>query len=88
MKPVDDMDKLRLCFEVQGLAIDEDGNSCSAGMQIILEGELKKGITYEELTKDLDIPAVLEFFGMEGVADPADIRLITPEEYDKEYGGK
>lgn len=78
------MNRLRVCFEVDGFAEDEHGEPCPAGLQLDF-GEARKTIPYEELTKNINIPALLEVAGLAFIS-ASDVRVITPEEYDKKYG--
>ena len=77
------MYKVRCCFEIAGMAADENGNPKPAGLQITL-GESLKEIPYEELMKSADIEAIAVMFNV----NPEDITIITPEEYDERYGGE
>lgn len=80
------MAKLRVCFEIKDAAVDEYGNPAPAGMSVTL-GETEKEIDYTQLTKGINKEAFLKAFGLEEI-DPNAMRLITPEEYDKTYGGE
>lgn len=75
--------KVRLCFEVDGIAVDENGNPCPAGMAITID-ETVKEIEYSELTADINLDAVARL--IPGDVRPEDIRIITPKEYDEKYG--
>lgn len=78
--------KLRICVEVQDLAVDENGNPCAAGMEMSME--FKDGTklpTYEEVIEKLTIEHFLEAAGMEGIINAEDCKFITPEEYDEKY---
>ncbi len=77
--------KLRVCLEINGLAEDEFGNKCPAGVQISL-GETDKQIDYNELTKNINIEGLLKTMCLDEVVCPEDVKIITPEEYDREYG--
>lgn len=79
------MNKVRICFEIDGLGEDEQGNPCPAGAQISL-GESPLNIDYHELTKDLNIPGCLKLMHLDTIVKPEDVRIITPEEYDERYG--
>ena len=79
------MIELRVCFEVNGLAEDEDGNPCSAGLQMTI-GNAQKEIDYDKLTQNIDIEKVIEYAGLAGIVKPEDVKVITPEEYDRLYG--
>ena len=75
------MYKVRACFEIAGMAEDENGNPAPAGLQIVL-GESTKEWPYEELMKNHDIEALAVMFHVK----PEDITIITPQEYDERYG--
>lgn len=81
--------KLRMCFEVRaGLAYDlENGNPAPCGIQVEL-GEIpdSKYPGYEALTSGLDMADVVKSFGLDGSVNPNDVRVISPEEYDRLYG--
>lgn len=78
------MNRLRVCFEIDGIAVDEHGEPCPAGLQIDL-GETSKTIPYEELTENINIPELLKAAGLAFIS-VSDVRVITPEEYDEKYG--
>ena len=75
------MNKVRVCFEIAGMAADENGNPAPAGLEITL-GESEKEIPYEELAKAADIRAIANMIN----AKPEDITIITTQEYDERYG--
>lgn len=77
------MSEVRLCFEVAGMARDEDGNPCPAGLQLAIE--LEHEIEYEKLVKDINIPGVLATACLDSVVKPEDVRVISPAEYDEKY---
>ena len=79
------MKKVRICLEIDGLAEDELGNDCPAGVQIEL-GETDQDIDYHELTEELNIPGILKMMCLADRVSPDDVRVITPEEYDERYG--
>lgn len=70
------MSKLRVCLE-----LGEFG-----GLEIDL-GETEKEISYEELTKNMNIESILKFVCLDGVVRSEDVKIITPEEYELNYGG-
>ena len=78
------MSRLRVCFEIDGIAEDEFGEPCPAGLQLDF-GEATKDISYDELTKNIKIPRLLELACL-GHIPTSDVRIITPEEYDEKYG--
>lgn len=77
--------KIRMCFRIKGLAVDENGSPAPAGLCIDL-GETDKEIDYAALAKKVDKAAVLKMACLDGSASPEDVEVITPEEYDKEFG--
>lgn len=84
------MKKIRVCFEVQGLAIDEHGNPAPAGMQFTI-GEVpdEKYEAAMESVKAVKAMGILHYLGLDSFASKykeSDFRLISPEEYDREYG--
>lgn len=79
------MANLRICFEVTGLAFNDDGTPSPAGLQLDL-GETEKEIDYAQLSADVNIPGILSLFGLEGMIDPENVKVLSPEEYDKRYG--
>ena len=78
------MSRLRVCFEIDGIAEDEFGKPCPTGLQIDF-GEATKDISYDELTKNIDIQEFLELACLSHIST-SDVRIITPEEYDEKYG--
>ena len=80
------MNKVIIYFEIDGLGVDENDNPCPAGMKIEW-GETKDPISYNELTKNLDIPAILKIFWLQKMINPEDVHVISPEEYEAKYGG-
>lgn len=78
------MSRLRVCFEIDGLAEDEHGQPCPAGMRLDL-GKCRETISYEELTANVDIQALLELLCLDNFS-PAAVHFITPEEFDRKYG--
>lgn len=79
------MAELRVCFEVNGLAVDENGTPCPAGMQLSF-GETEKQIDYAKLTENISIPELLKLAALDTFVKIEDVRIITPEEYDEQYG--
>lgn len=80
------MARVRICCEIDGLGIDEHGETCPAGLQIDY-GEIPdmNDVSYEALAERLDVPVLLRFLHMEHLPVSA-VRIITPEEYDEKYG--
>lgn len=82
-KKASDANEVRLCFEVAGIAADENGNPCLAGMQIAI-GFTDKFVDYDDLMADINLDAIADM--IPGNVKREDIRVITPEEYDEKYG--
>ncbi len=79
--------KIRICFEVDGLAIDESGNPAPAGVSIALDAnDDAKLPDYQELVKSIRKEGLLRMTCLDGLAQPDDVVFITPEEYDRKYG--
>lgn len=78
--------KVRICFEIDGLAETEHGEPAPAGLELVL-GESEKPIDYWDFTGIIDEAGVLWMCGLDGLVMPEAVRLITPEEYDLKYGG-
>lgn len=84
------MKKMRICFEVKNLARDENGNPAPAGMSFSfgeISDETFAKLDYEEMAKSVDLKKILAICWPDGTVSPKDCRIITPEEYDAEYGG-
>ena len=83
------MKKVRVCIEVDGLAKDEFGNPCPAGLCMTIgeeQAEEATGAEYEEIIKNVKIEEVLRIACLDRFYKPEDCRMITPEEYDEKYG--
>lgn len=76
--------KVRVCFEIDGLAETEHGTPASAGLDLVI-GASDKPIDYWELTRTIDKAGVLRMCGLEGTVEPEAVKLITPDEYDLKY---
>lgn len=76
--------KLRICFEIDGLAEDEDGSPAPAGLAMTL-GETKEQVDYWEFVQNISIEGVLKSVCLDGIVKPEDVRIIAPEEYDEKY---
>lgn len=75
--------KLRICFEVS--TVDE-GQPCTFGMQLGL-GETDRPIEYAALTKAVDIDKLLAIACLDTIGvTKENLKIITPEEYDRLYG--
>lgn len=83
------MKKIRICLEIQGLAEDENGNSCPGGLCVTFGEDTDPEPTAEEyagLMESVGIEGVLKTAMLDGLYTTADCRLIPPEEYDRKYG--
>lgn len=80
------MARVRICCEIDGLGVDEHGETCPAGLQIDYgETPDMNDVSYEALAERLDVPVLLRFLHMDHIPVSA-VRIITPEEYDEKYG--
>lgn len=79
--------KLRIFFEINGLAEDEHGDPAPAGLAMTL-GETEKQIDYQEFVQNISINSVLKLACLNNTVNPEDVRIITPEEYDEKYGDR
>ena len=83
------MKKFRICMEIQGLAQDEHGAPCPGGVCLTLgedDSEELTGEEYRQMMGAVSIPGALKAAMLDGLYEPEDCRLITPEEYDAKYG--
>lgn len=83
------MKKVRICFEIKNLAVDENGNPAPAGLAFSfgeVPDETFAKLSYEEMVKKVDLEKILAICWPDGTVSPEDCRIITPEEYDAEYG--
>ena len=82
------MANIAFYIEAKGVAEDEHGNPDYGSLKIDF-GKLKPGVEakpYTELIKDKDPAELLEKL-LPAVFDKlSDVRFITPEEYEREYG--
>lgn len=75
---------------MQGLGEDEFGTPCPAGvcLQFGDDGaEEMTGEEYRDYIQQVKVEHVLAVAMLDHQFTPADCRLITPEEYDRKYGG-
>lgn len=77
--------KLRICFEIAGLAEDEAGNPAPTGLVMTL-GETAKEFDYWKLVRNVSIEGVLKTTCLDGIVKPEDVKVISLEEYDQKYG--
>lgn len=79
--------KIRICFEIEGLAVDENGNPAPAGLCMTLDmSDDTKLPSYQELVKSIKKEGLLQMTCLDGLAQPDDVVFITSEEYDRKYG--
>lgn len=79
-----------LYFRVHGIAKDEKGDPVAAGLSIKL-GESENPLSYEVLSGNLtreDIGQLMTECGIHDLFDLSNVELITPEEYEAEFGDK
>jgi len=61
--------------------------ACLAGVKLNIEYKNDvKSIPYEELTGNLNKENFLKNFGLDDVFPAENVRIITPEEYEENYG--
>lgn len=77
------MSDLRFCFEAR--LGEDDGSTYTIGLEMKMGEEEVTPEQYEELCKDINMSEVMKAFCLDGIVDPDDIRLISPEEYDEKY---
>ena len=77
--------KLRICFEIDGFGIDEEGKPAPVGLAMALS-ETERQVDYQELTSAIKIDGVLKMTCLDGIVKPEDVKIITPEEYEEKYG--
>lgn len=84
------MKKVRICFEVQGLAVEEDGAPAPAGMEFTMgevpDDQYETAMNSVRAVKALDILRYLGLDSLASVHTESDFKLMTPEDYDKLYG--
>ena len=71
--------KLKLYFEASW----RDGGEFGVAMDL---GETERPIDYQTLAKAVDKGALLRACGLDGAVWPEDVTILTPEEYEREYG--
>ena len=80
---------LRICFKIKGIAKDENGNPSYTGMEVNL-GECAEEIPYEKLTEPFcfneNKVKLLKMACLDTFVKPEDVEIITPEEYDRDFG--
>lgn len=84
------MPRLRICAEIQGLCEDENGNSHPGGFELSFEGFPEEGFEekYKKLVASITPEMVLKAACLDDIYQPENCRIITPEEFDRKYGGE
>lgn len=77
--------KLKIYFRVKDLAIDEAGRHCPAGMCLDL-GQINREIPYEKIASNIDKEKILKYLMLTDKVSPEDMEIITPDEYQREFG--
>ena len=79
--------KVKIYLEIAGLAINENNNPAPAGMCISFDvADGTKLPEYDEFVKSIKKDGLLRLTGLDGMVKPDDVRFITQEEYEREYG--
>ena len=60
-----------------------DGGKFGVAMDL---GETERPIDYQMLAGSIDKGALLRACGLDGAVRPEDVTILTPEEYEREYG--
>lgn len=71
--------KLKLYFEASW----RDGGEFGVAMDL---GETERPIDYQMLARSIDKGALLRTCGLDEAVRPEDVIILTPEEYEREYG--
>lgn len=79
------MKELKIYFRVKNLCEDDDGNPCDGSMVMNL-GEQKEDIDYNKVAGALNKEILLEWVGLKNFFTVDDFEIITPEEYEREFG--
>ena len=74
------MAMLRVCFEIDGIAEDENGLPCKAGVQFSWESD--NDVSYDTRANHMIVPVIASLLCVPVSA----LHVITPEEYDERYG--
>lgn len=82
------MSEAALYIKAFGLSVNKKGKPNGYGGIKVKVGTFKKGqeIPYSELIEGKDPNKIIEYFGIDKVLSLSDVKFITPEEYEKEYG--
>ncbi len=82
------MNKIRVCIEAMLPAISNSEDRTPVGLEMVF-GETEQAVDYAkiaELFEEVGKNDIIKLFCLEAICQPEDIRIITPEEYDEEYG--
>lgn len=88
------MKKVRVCFEIAGFAVEDDGSRAPAGIEVVLgevTDEKYASVDYTNAISKININGKLidEVLRMPGIREmhiqPEDVTIITPEDYDRKY---
>ena len=71
--------KLKIYFEASWW----DGSKFGVAMDL---GETERPIDCQMLAGSIDKGALLRACGLDGAVRPEDVTILTPEEYEREYG--
>ena len=74
--------KERVCFRIR--IGDGNGNYDYAGIEMVIG--LKRPVDYAELAARIDKNAVLKRCYLDGIASADDVEVITPEDFECEFG--
>ena len=81
------MKEFILYFKLKNFGVDEQDNPCDVGMTISL-GQQKEDVDYDKVASALNLGVLLENTGLGNFVTVDDIEIITPEEYEEEFGGE
>lgn len=87
------MKEVRVCFEIKNMSIDENGQPAPAGIKATIGNvpdEKFAQMDYMKVFGGVDILQIMRDLGLDEITKgrtAEDVRLITPEEYDRLYGG-
>ncbi len=76
--------KQKICFEVLGIGVDEEGGPCPASLCMTID--VKEPIPFDELKNTISIKGVLSMAYLDGIVPEENCRMITVEEYEEKYG--
>jgi len=75
--------KVRICYKIT--LTGENGQPEHHGMSLELDA-IKEGITYQQLAAVIDKQKLIDMACLTDVVKPDQMELITPEDFDKEFG--